>query len=108
MTASVPTRGNDPSVISEVQQQYGAAPNAEELIAKHLESRDPELRQASLRPLDVEATEALDLRAVAGALDLASEEEVLAASVRGGRIIAVVSRADGPDRKVLVPAPGAE
>jgi len=95
-------RGNDAeAAAAEMQSQYGDAPNAEELIAAHRAAQDPRLHRASLSRIDQGATDALDL----SSFDVGEGEEVVAASVRGVHVIAVVEDARGNYSKRLMAVP---
>jgi hypothetical protein len=85
-------RGNDAAAATtELQTQYGTAPNAEELISQHRAAQDPLLHRASLSPIDQGATNALDL----SSLEVGEGETVMAAAVRAGTVIAVIEDARG-------------
>lgn len=76
-------RGNDPEAAEEFRKQYGAEGNAEQLIMANRARFSPELLAASRKPVDDEATKALDLD------DLSKKvgEEVVSATVRGDSIV---------------------
>jgi hypothetical protein len=80
-------RGNDAQQAgAELQANYGAIPNAEDLIAAHRATVDPHVVAAQLKPVDEEATADLDLKAV----DVPEGHKVLTGAVRGDSEIYVV------------------
>lgn len=101
-------RGNDAeNAAKELRTQYGDAQNAEELIKARNATRDPDVARASLRPIDQGATDALDLEK----LKVGKGERIVAASVRGGVVIAVVEDEDGntlPKRALELPKDAAK
>lgn len=99
-------RGNDPDARREFLERYGTlnpdipTTNAEELIRAHNASQSRAVSQASLLPVNGEATAELDL-------DNVGEEaggNVIAAAVRGNAIVAVVEDETGRTYKTVVPA----
>lgn len=71
----------------EFEDKYGEAAGNAEAIVKANKARHPrELREASLSPLDIVATTALDLKKVEKAVD----GVLKSAAVRGRHVIAVV------------------
>lgn len=97
-------RGNDAEAAErELKEQYGGAPNAEEMIRTHRASQDPRMHRASLSPIDQGATNALDL----SGLKVGKGERVMSASVRGGYVIAVVEDERGNYMKRLMDLPKA-
>jgi hypothetical protein len=77
--------------LAELRGQFGAAQNAEQLIAASRAARDPEIDAASLKAIDPEATKDLDLSEV----EVPEGHTVQDAAVRGGYLIAVVEDEQG-------------
>jgi hypothetical protein len=97
-------RGNDSrAAAAEFRGQYGVMGNAEDLIEANRAAYDAELRTASLRNRNDEATKALDLDAVDKKVEGGT---VLDAAVRGDRIVAVVETESGHTYKQVLPAQG--
>lgn len=96
-------RGNDAKAAErDLQATYSGAPNAEEMIKAQRNSVDRRVAEASLKPIDEGATAALDL----SDFDVNRGETVIAASVRGGYVIAVIEDENGdvlPKRLFDVP-----
>lgn len=85
-------RGNDATAAErDLQATYSGAPNAEEMIKAQRNSVDRRVAEASLKPIDEGATAALDL----SDFDVNRGETVIAASVRGGYVIAVIEDETG-------------
>lgn len=93
-------RGNDSeAAASELADRFGqGAGNAEELIQAHDRERSRELVAASMKEVDAEATEELDISKLEGP----NGEEVLSASVRGGAIVGVYEDENGRTHKRIL------
>ncbi len=102
-------RGNDPDAAREfAERNPDLTTNAAELVRYQALAQSPELKAASRKPIDEEATADLDLSALSKKVD----GEVVSAVVRGGVTVCVVSK-DGVSSKVALdedgePAPAPE
>lgn len=95
-------RGNDAEAHREFASQYGAHQSAEELLEAHRASMSPVVRATSLKALDTEATEGLDLASIKPS----QGGTVLSAAVRGGQILYVAEGPDGRAYKDVTPYNG--
>jgi hypothetical protein len=97
-------RGNDAKAAErDLQATYSGAPNAEEMIKAQRQSVDRRVAEASLKPIDEGATAALEL----DDFDVNRGETIIAASVRGGYVIAVIEDENGevlPKRLFDIPS----
>ena len=80
-------RGNDETAARDLAAKHGSegVGNAEELIEAVQASRTPELEAAQMKPLDEEATTAIDLSTLSGP----NGEPAVSAAVRGGVTVVV-------------------
>lgn len=76
---------------TEARGQYGSHANAEELIRAHAASISPEVRSASRKPLNEEATKSLDR----GSIEVPEGGKLVDAVVRGNTISYVWEDANG-------------
>lgn len=87
-------RGNDKSAEPATE---GGEMNAEQLIATVEAARDPEVEVALMKPLDEEATAALDLSTLSGP----NGEPAINAGVRGGVTVMVYEDSTGRFQKCI-------
>lgn len=92
-------RGNDPTAAEEFAGQYGAHGNAEGLIQENRERHPREVREATLKTFDPNATEALSLEEVASSVD---EDEVIAFAVHADKLVYVYVDDRGDFRKGVI------
>lgn len=92
-------RGNDAEAAGkELEAKLGTEPNAEEMIEANARKWPAELRAAQRKPINEEATAALDPGTVAKHV----KGVLLDFAVRGEHVIAVVETALGDVRKELI------
>lgn len=92
-------RGNDPTAAEEFAGQYGAHGNAEGLIQENRLRHPREVREASLKPFDRNATIELSLEEVESQ---APEDNVIAFAVHGDRVVYVYEDDRGDQRKGVI------
>lgn len=95
-------RGNDSEAAGqEMKAKLGANPNAEDLIGYSNRQMTPELRAASNRQVDQDATQEMDEGEAQGKLD--EGEHVLSYAVRSPFLVVVSEDDDGNIRKQAFP-----
>jgi hypothetical protein len=94
-------RGNDAEQAqADLVANYGAIPNAEDLIAQHRAMVDPHAVAAGMKGVNDEATKELDY----GTVDVPEGHKVLAGAVRGDSEVYVVKDQNGVLYKLHQPA----
>jgi hypothetical protein len=89
-------RGNDAAeAAKELGERYKATGNAENLIRANKLRNTREMRIAANLEADEQATEELDLKAVAKAAELPKGANIVGATVRGGYVVYAYRGEDG-------------
>jgi hypothetical protein len=99
-------RGNDPTAAQEFQQNYQVNPNCEYLIAESKKQYTEDMRRAALT--DVDDSQQIDHDEAASKLDLAKDDVVLDAVVRGDWVSVVFEDGDGVTHKRVYLVEGAK
>jgi hypothetical protein len=108
MEAAMSPRGSDAEAAGqELEARTGFAPNAEQMIADNQERFTQELRAASNRPLNQQATDEMDEDEAQSYLDDA-EATVLDYAVRGPFVVVVSEDEDGEIHKTAHVVKGKE
>ena len=103
------TQADRQAAIAEFRQSYGFSPNVEELIRANNLALSQATTEASLLPVDQEATAELDYgdlegKTTVGGITPSDAGKVVAAAVRGDAIIVVIETPDGRKFKDVIPA----